>query len=57
MFYVGITALVLALALAGFLIYASRRPDTFRVARTARVNAPAEAIFPLINDYRNWTLW
>ena len=57
MFYVGITALVLALALAGFLIYASRRPDTFRVARTARVDAPAEAIFPLINDYRNWTLW
>ena len=57
MFYVGITALVLALMLAGFLIYASRRPDTFRVARTARVNAPAETIIPLINDYRNWTLW
>jgi hypothetical protein len=57
MFYVGMTALVLALALAGFLIYASRRPDTFRVARTTRVNAPAEAIFPLINDYRNWVQW
>ena len=57
MFYVGMTALVLALALAGFLIYASRRPDTFRYARTTRVDAPAEAIFPLINDYRNWTLW
>ena len=57
MFYVGITALVLAFMLAGFLIYASRRPDTFRVARTARVNAPAETIIPLINDYRNWTLW
>ena len=57
MFYVGITALVLALMLAGFLIYASRRPDTFRVARTAHVNAPAETIIPLINDYRNWTLW
>jgi hypothetical protein len=57
MFYLGITALVLGLALAGFLIYASRRPDTFRVARSTRVDAPAEAIFPLINDYRNWTLW
>jgi carbon monoxide dehydrogenase subunit G len=57
MFYLGIAALLIALALAGFLLYASRRPDTFRVQRTARVNAPAEAIFPLINDYRNWALW
>ena len=57
MFYVGVTALVIALVIAGFLLYASRRPDTFRVQRTARVNAPPEKIFPLINDYRNWTLW
>jgi hypothetical protein len=57
MFYVGIAALVVAVAIAGFLIYASTRPSTFRFHRTARVNAPPEAIFPLINDYRNWTLW
>ncbi len=57
MFYVGIAALVIAVAIVGLLIYASTRPDTFRVHRTARVNAPPEAIHPLINDYRNWTLW
>jgi hypothetical protein len=57
MFYLGIAALVIAIAIVGFLIYASTRPDTFRVYRTARVNAPPEAIYPLINDYRNWTLW
>ena len=57
MFYVGITALVIALAIAVFLLYATTRPNTFRVQRTATVNAPAEAIFPLINDYKNWTLW
>jgi hypothetical protein len=57
MFYVGITAIVIAILIAGFLVYASTRPNTFRFARTARVNAPPEAIFPLINDYRNWTLW
>ena len=57
MFYVGIAAIVIAILIAGFLIYASTRPDTFRYQRTARVNAPPEAIFPLINDYRNWTLW
>ena len=57
MFYIGIAALVVAVLIAGFLVYASRRPNTFRYQRTARVNAPPEAIFPLINDYRNWTLW
>jgi len=53
----GVAALVIALAIVGFLLYASRQPDTFRVQRTARVNAPAEAILPLINNYRNWTQW
>ena len=57
MFYVGITATVIAILIVGFLIYASTRPDTFRFQRTARVNAAPDAIFPLINDYRNWTLW
>ena len=57
MFYVGIAALVIAVAIAGFLVYASTRPNTFRYQRSARLNAPPEAIFPLINDYRNWTLW
>jgi hypothetical protein len=57
MFYVGIAALVIAVAIAGFLLYASTRPNSFRYQRTARLNAPPEAIFPLINDYKNWTLW
>ena len=54
---VGIAALAIALALAGFLIYASTRPDRFRYARTTTINARPEAIFPLINDYRNWPQW
>jgi hypothetical protein len=57
MFYLAVTVLVIALVVAGFLLYATTRPDTFRVQRTASVNAPPEAIFPLINDYRNWVQW
>jgi hypothetical protein len=57
MFYLGIAALVIALAIAGFLIYASTRPDRFRYARTATINARPEAIYPLINDYGNWPQW
>lgn len=34
-----------------------RPPRTFRVARTATISAPAERIFHLINDFRQWPLW
>jgi hypothetical protein len=57
MFYVGIAALVIAVAVAGFLIYASTKPDSFRYARSQRINAAPEAIAPLISDFRNWVQW
>jgi hypothetical protein len=57
MFYVGIAALVIACAITAFLVYASTKPNAFRYARTQRINAAPESIFPLINDYRNWVQW
>jgi uncharacterized protein YndB with AHSA1/START domain len=51
-----IVLLVLAL-IAALLIYAATRPDTFRVERTARISAPAEKIFPLIDDFHRWSAW
>ena len=48
--------LVLA-AVAGVLIYAATKPDTFRVQRTVSIKAPPEKIFPLLNDYHNWPSW
>jgi uncharacterized protein YndB with AHSA1/START domain len=48
---------IIGAVIAAFLIYAATRPDTFRFQRTARIDAPAEKIFPLINDYKNWTQW
>jgi uncharacterized protein YndB with AHSA1/START domain len=50
-------ALVLVLAIAALLIFAATRPDTFRVERTARINAPAEKIFALIDDFHRWGAW
>jgi hypothetical protein len=44
-------------AAAAVLVYAATRPDTFRVARSVTIRAPAEKIFPLINDYRQWPAW
>jgi hypothetical protein len=43
--------------IAGLLIYAATQPDTFRIQRSASINAPAERIFPFINDFRNWVDW
>jgi hypothetical protein len=53
----AITGLVLALAIAALLVYASMRPDTFRVQRSTSIKAPPDKIFPLINDFRSWPLW
>ncbi len=52
-----IIAIVVVVLLVALLIYAMTRPDTFRVQRTTRINAPPENIFPLINDYRSWGSW
>ena len=54
---IGIVAVVLIVAVVAVVAYASTRPDTFQVKRSASINAPADKIFPLINDYRNWPQW
>jgi hypothetical protein len=49
--------IVVAVLIASLLIYAATRPDTFRIERSASIKAPAEKIFPLINDFREWEPW
>lgn len=54
---VTIVAVILAVAIAAVLIRAATAPADFRIARTATINAPAEKIFPLINDLQSFKLW
>jgi uncharacterized protein YndB with AHSA1/START domain len=54
---IAIIAVVLAVAIAIVLILAATKPDTFSVQRAATVKAPAEKIFPLINDFHQWGTW
>ena len=51
-----VVAVVLA-TIAAILIYAATRPDSFRVERSATMNAPAEKIFPYIDGLKRWTEW
>jgi hypothetical protein len=54
---IAIVAAVIAVAVVAVLIFASTKPATFSVRRSAVMHAPAETIFPLIDDFHQWTKW
>jgi len=53
----AIIVVVVLVVVAGVLIYATTRPDSFRVQRSASIKAPPQKIFPLINDLKAWAGW
>lgn len=48
----ALLALVVAL-----LLIAATRPKHFRIARATQIDAPAEKVFALISDFREWEKW
>lgn len=50
-------AIVVVVIIAGILIFASTKPDTFSVQRAASIKAPPEKVFALINDFKRWDAW
>jgi uncharacterized protein YndB with AHSA1/START domain len=55
-----VTLVVVAVLVVGLgivLAVAATKPDTFRVVRSTAIKAPPEKIFPLINDFRQWSAW
>ena len=50
-------AIAIAVLIAGVLIFAATKPDSFRVQRAASVKAPPEKVFALINDFKRWDAW
>jgi hypothetical protein len=53
----AIIGVVIVVAIAGILLYAATKPDSFRVQRVVLINAPSDKVFPLINDMKAWTVW
>ena len=49
--------IAIVVVIAVILIFAATKPNTFHVQRMATLNAPAEKIFPLINDLHAWPTW
>ncbi|HZE92732.1 MAG TPA: SRPBCC family protein [Rhizobacter sp.] len=52
-----IIVIVVAIALAALLAFATTKPDTFHVQRSASIKAPPDKIFPFINDFHRWSAW
>ena len=52
-----IIGLIVALVIAGVLILAATRPDTFRVQRATTIQAPPQKVFEFIDDFNRWSVW
>ena len=50
-------AIVIAVAIAVVLVLAASKPDTFRIERSATIDAPPEKIFAVLSDLRQWGGW
>jgi len=48
---------IIAILIAGILIYAATRPDTFRIERSTSIKSSPEKIFPHINGFHPWEAW
>ena len=50
-------AVVIVVLVAGVLMLATTKPDTFSVQRSATIKAPPEKIFAVLNDFHRWPEW
>lgn len=50
-------AVIVAGLIVIFLGFVFTRPATFRIERSAVIDAPPAKIFPFINDFRSWGAW
>jgi uncharacterized protein YndB with AHSA1/START domain len=52
-----IIGIVVVILIAGLLVFAATRPDTFSVERSAIIKAPPQKVFALLNDFHSWGSW
>jgi uncharacterized protein YndB with AHSA1/START domain len=49
--------IIILVAVAALLLFAGTKPDSFRIERSITINASPSVVFPLINDFHQWTQW
>jgi uncharacterized protein YndB with AHSA1/START domain len=50
-------AIAVVVLVGALLAYAATLPDSFRLERSATIQAPPDKVFALVNDFRQWTAW
>jgi uncharacterized protein YndB with AHSA1/START domain len=48
---------IVVVLVGGLAAVAATKPNQMEITRSTQVNAAPEKVFPLINDFRNWTQW
>jgi uncharacterized protein YndB with AHSA1/START domain len=52
-----ILTIAMVVVITGVLVFADTRPNVIEVSRSITIEAPAEKIFPLIDDFHRWPGW
>lgn len=52
-----IVMVAIVVIVAVLLVYASTRPDRFRIERSTLIDAPASQIYPHLMDFHAWRAW
>jgi uncharacterized protein YndB with AHSA1/START domain len=52
-----IVLIAVAVLIAGVLLVAAGRPDTFTVQRSVSIQAPPERVYALLEDFKRWEAW
>ena len=49
--------LVLAIGIGGFIAFAATRPDTYKVERSLKMEAPADIVFAQLDNFKSFSAW
>jgi uncharacterized protein YndB with AHSA1/START domain len=52
-----IVTVAIVVVITGIVLFADTRPNIIQVTRSITIQAPAEKIFPLIDDFHHWPGW
>jgi uncharacterized protein YndB with AHSA1/START domain len=52
-----IVTIAIVVVITGIVLFADTKPNTIEVTRSITIQAPAEKIFPLIDNFHHWPGW
>ena len=50
-------AIIIGVVVLAIVVFIAMRPGKFRLSRSTTIQAPADPVFRLVNDFHEWTAW